>query len=50
MKMHRRDLLKSAAAVAAASTLPDWFLKESAAAAPQPSAGSVDRPGIALIG
>jgi predicted dehydrogenase len=47
----RRSFLKTSAALAAASTLPQWFLEEAAAQAPSPSPKSPnDQPGIALIG
>lgn len=49
MRISRRDVLKSTAALAAASTLPSWFLEESADAAQGPAADG-ERPGIALIG
>lgn len=49
MRITRRDVLKSAAAIAAASTLPDWFLEE-CADTQQARAADGDRPGIALIG
>ena len=45
----RRDVLKSAAATAAASTLPKWFLDQAAWGSPQ-EAKSDDRPAVALIG
>jgi predicted dehydrogenase len=45
----RRGFLKSTAAIAAASTLPKWFLDESAHAATKPL-GPNDKPGVALIG
>jgi predicted dehydrogenase len=45
----RRCFLKTAAAAAAATTLPRWFLEESAHAEPKPL-GPNDTPGIALIG
>ena len=49
MNIGRREWLKSAAAVAAATTLPEWFLEEKSAA--QETAKSAnDQPGIALIG
>src|ERR1041384_3892895 len=46
-----RRFLKSAAALAAASTLPKWFVEECAAATPpaQPP-GPNDQPAVALIG
>jgi predicted dehydrogenase len=46
----RRRFLRSAAAVAAATTLPRWFLEESASAAQAQPRGPNDKPGIALIG
>ena len=47
----RRRIMTSAAALAAATTLPKWFLHESAAAQDAPRLlGPNDRPGIALIG
>ncbi|MDB5334477.1 MAG: oxidoreductase domain protein [Planctomycetaceae bacterium] len=48
----RRSFLKSSAALAAASTLPHWYLEETAdaAQAAQGAAADKDRPGIALIG
>ncbi len=49
MRISRRDVLKSTAAMAAASTLPGWFLEESADAA-QAAGVDAERPGIALIG
>ena len=45
----RRHFLKTSAAVAAATTLPQWFLDESIHAATKPL-GPNDRPGVALIG
>jgi predicted dehydrogenase len=46
----RRRFLKSAAALAAATTLPKWFLAESEAVAATRPLGANDRPAIALIG
>src|SRR6188472_3562953 len=48
MNFNRRALLKSAAAIAASTTLPKWFVEETRANAPEKSAGQ--RPRIALIG
>lgn len=45
----RRHFLKTSAAVAAATSLPQWFLDESAHAASLPP-GQNDKPGVALIG
>lgn len=45
----RRHFLRTSAAVTAATTLPKWFLEESAQAATKPLSPN-DRPGIALIG
>lgn len=45
----RRHFLKTSAAVTAATTLPQWFLEESAQATTKPL-GSNDKPGVALIG
>ena len=45
----RRHFLKTSAAVTAATTLPQWFLDESAQAATNPL-GANDKPGVALIG
>lgn len=45
----RRHFLKTSAAIAAATTLPQWFLDESAQAATKPL-GANDKPGVALIG
>ncbi len=45
----RRQFLKTAAATAAATTLPGWFLEQSAPAF-QPPASANDRPGVALVG
>lgn len=45
----RRHFLQTSAAVAAATTLPQWFLAESAQAATKPL-GPNDKPGVALIG
>ena len=45
----RRHFLQTTAAVAAATTLPQWFLDESAQAATKPLSAN-DRPGVALIG
>ena len=45
----RRHFLQTSAAVAAATTLPQWFLDESAQAATKPL-GANDKPGVALIG
>ena len=45
----RRHFLKTSAAVAAATTLPQWFLEESVQAATKPL-GPNDKPGVALIG
>jgi predicted dehydrogenase len=49
--LSRRRFLKTSAALAAASTLPKWFLEE-CAAQPQPKTASSpsDQPAIALIG
>ncbi len=44
----RRGFLRSSAAVAAATSLPSWFLEESRAQ--QPSKDKGDSPGIALVG
>lgn len=44
----RRSFLKSSAAVAAATTLPEWFLEE--CRAQQPARADSDKPGIALVG
>jgi predicted dehydrogenase len=47
----RRHFLKTSAAIAAASTLPRWFLDETAArAADTPSPSPTDQPAIALVG
>jgi predicted dehydrogenase len=46
----RRGFLKSTAAIAAASTLPRWFLEENEAQAATPAPGPNDQPAIALIG
>src|SRR4051812_18601552 len=46
---NRRGMIKSAAALAAASTLPRWFLEESHSALAR-TMGPNDKPGIALIG
>jgi predicted dehydrogenase len=46
----RRNLLRSSAALAAATTLPRWFLAESEATAQQAPRTANDKPGIALIG
>src|SRR5689334_1142705 len=43
----RRQFLRTAAATVAATTLPKWYLDETAQAADQPSD---DKPAIALIG
>ena len=45
----RRHFLKTSAAVAAATSLPTWFLEETAQAATKPL-GPNDKPGVALIG
>lgn len=45
----RRHFLKTSAAVAAATSLPQWFLDESAHAASLPP-GQNDKSGVALIG
>src|SRR5262245_32255428 len=49
--LSRRQALQSAAALAAASTLPSWYLEESAEAqdSSRPLAAN-EKPGIALIG
>lgn len=49
MKTTRRSFLKTAAATAAAASLPSWHLDELAYAAQEP-AKSEDKPAIALIG
>ena len=50
-RFQRRRFLKTAAAISAASSLPDWFLDECRAnPQPQPSASANDRPSVALIG
>jgi predicted dehydrogenase len=47
----RRSFLKSAAVLAAASTLPQWFVEECAAQAPSSAPSSAnDQPGLALVG
>src|SRR6187402_1868154 len=46
----RRHVLRSAAALAAATSLPRWFLDESVATAQEPPRSPNDQPGIALIG
>ncbi|MBI2950434.1 MAG: Gfo/Idh/MocA family oxidoreductase [Verrucomicrobia bacterium] len=50
-RMNRRHFLKTAAALAAASTLPKWYLDEceSHAATPQPVSPN-DQPSFALVG
>lgn len=51
IRTSRRSFLQSAAALAAASTLPKWFIDECAAQAPSATPKSAnDLPGIALIG
>ena len=45
----RRHFLKTSAAISAATTLPQWFLEESAHARSEPL-GANDKPGVALIG
>ncbi len=45
----RRHFLQTAAAITAATTLPQWFLEESAHAKSEPL-GPNDKPGVALIG
>lgn len=47
---NRRRFLGSASALAAASTLPAWFLHEPAPLAAAAPLGPNDKPGIALIG
>ncbi len=49
MPSHRRHFLKTAAALVAASSVPQWYLKQFARAAPAPSAAD-DQPTVALIG
>lgn len=49
MRLNRRGFLQSSAALAAASTLPGWFLSEPIQSG-QAAAADEDRPGIALIG
>lgn len=49
MKTTRRSFLQTAAATAAATSLPNWYLDELAYAAQEP-AKSDDKPAIALIG
>src|SRR5262245_24782372 len=44
----RRGFLKSSVAVAAAKTLPNWFLEE--CQAQQPAKADSNKPGIALVG
>lgn len=46
----RRGFVRSTAAVAAATTLPCWFLDELTSAAAQQPTSPNDKPGIALIG
>lgn len=48
VNLNRRALLKSAAAVAASTTLPKWFVEETLANSPEKPASQ--RPRIALIG
>lgn len=52
LNLSRRQFLKTSAAVAAATSLPGWFLeREQALAAVAPKRpGPNDRPGIALVG
>ena len=45
----RRHFLKTSAAITAATSLPQWFLDESAQAGTKPL-GPNDKPGVALIG
>src|SRR5262245_50711621 len=45
---NRRTLLKSAAAIAASTTLPEWFVEETHARAPEKPVN--ERPRIALVG
>lgn len=47
--LHRRSFLRSAAAAAAASSLPSWFVEQDVAAQDEKLAAN-DKPGIALIG
>ena len=51
LRSNRRHFLRTSAAIAAASTLPRWFLAEAEAAeqATKPRSAS-DQPGIALVG
>ncbi len=50
-RCNRRAVLKSGAALAAATTLPRWFVEENAAlAAPQEPKSPNDKPGILLVG
>jgi predicted dehydrogenase len=46
----RRYFLKTSAAVAAASSLPAWFLEENISAQEQKPLAPNDKPGLALIG
>ncbi len=49
--LSRRRFLKTSAAIAGGSCLPDWFLEESRSSAATPQKpGPNDKPGIALIG
>src|SRR5690349_5833120 len=45
----RRGFLRTSAAVAAATTLPAWFVEE-CEASQQPAKEKLDTPGIALVG
>ncbi len=46
----RRRLLKTAGAIAAATTLPQWFVEETLDAQATPPASANDKPNVALIG
>lgn len=48
--LNRRRFFKTAAAAAAASSLPKWFLEETAAHAATRPLGPNDQPAIALVG
>src|SRR4051794_27565420 len=49
--VNRRQFLRSSAAVAAATTLPSWFVQEcDAEAQQQPPKSPMEKPGIALVG
>ncbi len=49
-RLSRRKVLQSSAAMAAAATLPDWFISDSRSSLRAADSEASERPGIALVG